>query len=402
MRLLQKKSFFLLGLIWMSQPLAAAVPVLQQLQIPQCLAKKLSSAYGVLAESPGFKIIEVPVGEISKISRLADQLRCGRFVNISQQLMNPSMTLRRQAAIRLLQQSSAQPVCISTGHYTIKHSKQVRAALRAIDADNIWLTVSSMATFTNRAAQLKSGVSTAIWLKEIFEHLAQVYGRDDTDTFYVKTGRPYIQNSVVTVIGKNIPAPAIVIGAHMDTLGDDDRDRMPGADDDASGSATAMEVARVLLASKTQLKRPVYIIWYAAEEQGLVGSQQVVRYFLQQKIPVYAVLQLDMTGFRNNEFDKTIWIFRDYTDKPLSDFMVKLIRIYIKVPVANTQCNYGCSDHASWNKAKIPVAFPGETSFEQHNADIHTSLDTVNSLSLEHMTNFTKLALAFVIELAAA
>ena len=82
----------------------------------------------------------------------------------------------------------------------------------------------------------------------------------------------------------------------MDTLDG----RMPGAGDDGSGSSSVMEMARILLSSKINFKRPIYIIWYAAEERGLVGSQYVVEHFIDNSIPVKAAIQFDMTGYRVN------------------------------------------------------------------------------------------------------
>ncbi len=390
----------MLGLL-VAMPLVAQNSVQEQLQVPSCLAGKLSSDYVVLAENHDFKIIDVPARDLRLISRIADQTHCGRFINLSARLAAKPQALRRQAAIELLPQSSLKPsVHMVAGKYDIAHQKRVLEAFEQIDADNIWRTVSVMSSYINRSSTQKHGVTIAEWLKDEFERMAVEYGRKDTETYFVQTGGRYIQPSLVTVLGKDIKAPAVVLGAHMDTLGDDENERMPGAGDDGSGSASTMEVARVLLASQNTLKRPVYIIWYAAEEQGLVGSQQVVQHFLNQKIAVYAAMQFDMTGYRHDEKDKTMWVFRDYTDNELSDYIAALISNYIKVPVAYSKCGYGCSDHASWNEQGIPAAFPCETSFEDHNPYIHSSADSMSLLNLEHMTNFTKLGLAYVIEMA--
>src|SRR5262249_17994754 len=143
----------------------------------------------------------------------------------------------------------------------------------------------------------QTGVDAALWIKKSFEDLAIKAGRSDTKTWLVETKGRYIQPSVVTVIGADLKTPAIIIGAHIDTL-DKDNARMPGADDDASGSAVTLEIARILLESSQSLTHPIYIIWYAAEEKGLVGSRRVVEAFVHKKTPVEAVIQFDMTGFR--------------------------------------------------------------------------------------------------------
>lgn len=389
-------AFLAVGFISSTNPLSATTnPVLEQLQVPQCLATKLSAEYSVLAQNRNFKIIELHSKDMNKLALLADETNCGRFVNVSHHFVNNTSAKQKIAQQLLAKLPVFKAASPSSSPYEIKQERKVNEGLAKIDADNIIRVVSHLSNYHNRSANRDSGVQTAKWLQTQFDGLVHAYARNDTESYFVETGN-YIQPSLVTVIGKDIHAPAIVLGAHMDTLDG----FMPGAGDDGSGSASLMEVARVLLASSLTFKRPIYFIWYAAEERGLVGSQYVVQDFLRKNIPVKAVIQFDMTGFRNDTHDPTMWVFRDYTDKALSDYIAELIKIYVKVPVAYSRCGYGCSDHASWMAVGIPAAFPCETSFERHNPYIHSSADTMDLLNIEHMVNFTKLGLAFAIELA--
>ena len=367
----------------------------EQLQVPQCLASKITTSYAVLAENKQFKIIDVLSSDLDTLTLLADQVKCGHYVNVSHKLLG-TLAARQQSAQNLLKKDQVKSLKSEQSEvYEIKHQDEVNTALKEISSDNIWGTLTHLTSYHNRSATKNTGVEVAEWLKKTFEAMAVENGRTDTYTFFVKTGW-YKQPSLVTVIGKDIKAPALVIGAHMDTLDG----RMPGAGDDGSGSSSVMEMARVLLASKTTFKRPIYIIWYAAEERGLVGSQYVVEHFVKHSIPVKAAIQFDMTGYRVDPNDPTMWVFTDYTHKGLSNYVAKLIDTYIHVPVDYSHCGYGCSDHASWTEEGIPAAFPCESNFEDHNPYIHSSSDTMDLLSLEHMTNFSKLALAFAIELA--
>jgi leucyl aminopeptidase len=378
-----------------TQVSAASVPVHEQLQVSQCLAAKITTAYDVLAENKQFRIIDVPSADVESLSHLADKEHCGRFVNVSQRIAGNSLTTKQLAAKSILEKKAVHAPIKEKTTYEIKHQDEVNAALQNVDADNIWQTLTHLTSYHNRSATKDTGVDAAKWLKAKFEAMATEYGRNDVATYFVSTGY-YKQPSLVTVIGKNIKAPGIVIGAHMDTLDG----RMPGAGDDGSGSSSIMEMARVLLSSNTTFKRPIYIIWYAAEERGLVGSQHVVEHFQEHAIPVKAAIQFDMTGYRVDPKDPTMWVFTDYTDKGLSNFVAKLIDTYVKVPVDYSRCGYGCSDHASWTEIGVPSAFPCESNFDDHNPYIHSSSDTMALLSLEHMTNFSKLAVAFAIELA--
>ena len=53
--------------------------------MPQCLAAKITISYQVLAENKQFKIIECASSDVDNLTLLADQVHCGRFVNVSHQ-----------------------------------------------------------------------------------------------------------------------------------------------------------------------------------------------------------------------------------------------------------------------------------------------------------------------------
>ncbi len=72
------------GIIFsLSAHCAIASTNIEILQMPQCLAQHVDNNYLVLAENSAFKIIQIPHAELRNLSRLADQVHCGRFVNLS-------------------------------------------------------------------------------------------------------------------------------------------------------------------------------------------------------------------------------------------------------------------------------------------------------------------------------
>lgn len=374
----------------------------EQVQLTNCLIAHLplDFKYKTLSENTTFKIIDVPSENLNELALLAAKGKGGRFINVSRYFLHDiSLADKRHTAQQLLLNKTQKTLVarkrLNPFVYKIKHRTTVKAALTKVDVGNVIQTLTHLTGYYNRSATSQNGLKVAEWLKEQFEAMAAKYGRKDTATYFVETGW-YSQPSVVTVIGKDLRAPAVVIGAHMDTLDG----HMPGADDDGSGAASIMEIANILLAEQLTLKRPIYFIWYAAEERGLIGSQYVVENFVSKSILVSGVLQFDMTGYRKNASDSTMWVYKDNTDPSLSKFVTDLIKTYIKVPVGSSICGYGCSDHASWYEEAIPAAFAFETKFADHNPEIHSSADLIDALSVEHLLNFTKLGVAFAIELA--
>jgi leucyl aminopeptidase len=113
------------------------------------------------------------------------------------------------------------------------------------------------------------------------------------------------------------------------------------------------------------------------------------------------VLQLDMTDYQGSAQD--IFLFTDYTAPRLNDFLAGLASTYLpSLTVARDRCGYACSDHASWTNRGYQAAFPFESAMSSHDPYIHTVNDTLAKLGNQaaHAAKFSKLALAFAVELA--
>lgn len=91
----------------------------------------------------------------------------------------------------------------------------------------------------------------------------------------------------------------IVLGAHYDHLGVKNGKVYNGADDNASGSAAIIEVARQLMEHRSQLKRSVVICAFDAEEIGLYGSKALASKFASAGMigKVKMMLSIDMVGW---------------------------------------------------------------------------------------------------------
>jgi leucyl aminopeptidase len=95
-----------------------------------------------------------------------------------------------------------------------------------------------------------------------------------------------------------------------------------------------------------------------------------------------------------------MWLMTDNSDAHLTNFLEELIHAYVKQPVKRSRCGYACSDHASWYHEGYAASIPFESHMDTFNPDIHSPRDTMDKLSLDHMTNFAKLSVAFAVELA--
>lgn len=401
-----KKSFLIITSAVLFSGTVAAAPAKHIIIAPQCLLNTAKVSYAPIGSKDKFSMVEVNAADIETLAGAKHQDKsCGGFMDVTQSwkkqslrgAANPMKFLNAKLAKQEGQQQKQQT-------YKIQYQKETEALLKTISPQTMWGNLTTLTDFHNRYANSDTGVQAAEWIKAKVEAMAKETGHNDVTVYFVKTG-DYKQPSVVAKVG-NGKGPGIVIGGHMDTLrnlwpgvANRDTPHMPGADDDGSGSVTVMETARTVLASGMKFEKPIYFIWYSAEELGLIGSQYVVADFQEKKIPVEAAIQLDMTGYAYQN-EKTIWLMTDYVSKDVTAFLEKLITTYVKQPYKFSRCGYACSDHASWTEAGIPSAFPFESAMGNDDPYIHTTNDKMEHLSLEHMTDFVKLATSFVVETA--
>lgn len=116
----------------------------------------------------------------------------------------------------------------------------------------------------------KTSRSTATGVK------AQVKGYT-TATFYSDKNKNNVSHNVIGKVEGTDPklkTQYIVVGGHMDHLGVTNGIIYPGADDDASGTATVMEMARLVATNAAAIKpkRTVIFALWCGEEEGLLGS----------------------------------------------------------------------------------------------------------------------------------
>lgn len=102
-------------------------------------------------------------------------------------------------------------------------------------------------------------------------------------------------NVVATIAGRGTRRTEhIIVGAHMDHLGQRGDDVYHGAEDNASGVAVVLEIACALAADPAALDRSVTVVFFGAEEAGLVGSKAFAK--APPVEPMMAMVNIDMIG----------------------------------------------------------------------------------------------------------
>jgi len=213
------------------------------------------------------------------------------------------------------------------------------------------------------------------------------------------------QNIVALIEGTDpeLKKEYIVIGAHHDHLGyggPASGSRVPdtnaihyGADDNASGVATVIEIAEKLQANRKNLKRSVIAITFASEEQGLVGSKYFVNHPIVDLKDIKAMFNFDMVG-RLDKREKRITIAGTGTGAGLQ----KIIKMHNKngLKIKTSKSGFGPSDYASFYSKNIPVI---AINTGLH-TDYHTPADKVDLINFEGQKTVSDYAYSLIIKIA--
>ena len=186
-----------------------------------------------------------------------------------------------------------------------------------------------------------------------------------------KTEQKTSHNIIAVLRGKDrqLRNEFIVVGAHYDHLGQggegsgsrrpDTVAVHPGADDNASGDAIVLQLARHF--KKVRLARSIVFVFFGAEEQGIVGSKSFVEWMKQEdaqriNLPadikgIVAMVNLDMVGRMRDSALSISGTGTSSEFKAMAEAAAQRTGLHITC----TPDGYGPSDQASFVAADIPV-----------------------------------------------
>jgi hypothetical protein len=222
----------------------------------------------------------------------------------------------------------------------------------------------------------------------IFQTLSR-FGLPTSNQNYSATGR----NVFATQTGTHFPDQEFIICAHYDDM--PVQPPAPGADDNASGVAAVLEVARIL--SQIQTKFTVIYALWDEEEIGWVGSGYYATQAYQAGDSILGVVNLDMLGWDSNN-DGLIDIHTDTIAQsiPLANLIDSLEASY-NIGLNPVIYNPGTenSDHKSfWDQGYSAVIFSEAYWGGDFNPFLHTSSDTIVNFNLNYFHKLSRLAVA--------
>ncbi len=307
----------------------------------------------------------------------------------------PYMALRRKAAEA--RDAGAAALLVATGPVGGKETAPVKISVDASFADS-GLPVLGVSTELAEAMFTAQGFTLAelqARVNERKEPASRPLGVQATLTADVVQERATAQN-VLALLPAGDPArghEVVVVGAHYDHLGwggpgrnslaPDVKAIHNGADDNASGTAGLLEIARQLAAQPPA--RNVLFAAFAGEEEGLLGSAHLVQHLPVPREWLVAMLNLDMVGRPKKGPALTLGGFG--TAKEWPDLVARL-NAGKRLRIATNKGGFGASDHSSFYAADVPVLF----FFTGAHEDYHKPSDDTERIEFRGMASVVSFA----------
>jgi leucyl aminopeptidase len=272
----------------------------------------------------------------------------------------------------------------------------VHAMAAEVSEANIFQGIRDLSAITTRFHSSPTGKTVADFIAQ--KYLAMADGREDVKITTFDHGSKTAQKSlVVRIEGRSRPEELVILGSHIDSVNwqNGSGARSPGADDNASGTATNMEVFRVMMASGFRPERTIEIHGYAAEEIGLVGSQDMAQKYKAAGKNVITMVQHDMNLYKAAGAPDKIWFVTNNSVETFNNALGSLIDKYVGVAWEKKGLSGGDSDHTSWRRQGFVTSFPFEDP-AAYNRNIHTGNDSLESANAgSQAAAFAKLGLAY-------
>jgi hypothetical protein len=294
-----------------------------------------------------------------------------------------------------------------------------------VEADRLFLHIDALVNFRTRHVNSPNGVdghgigAAFNYIQLQFQEIAAQPG---SNLYVFPSGHEFRlnwagvetvqRNAVAFIQGNEIGAGTILLGAHYDTVSLNPEDGLayaPGANDNGSGVAALIELARIL--STSRHKSSILFVAFSAEEVGRQGSAAFIRDYIQaQNIQLNAMISLDIIGSQTGPNgavdDRHIFLFSAGPNESPSRQVARAIRLlgYNLMPSMEVVVHDAIdrdgrySDHMSFSDAGYPAVRFIEA-LEEPNRQ-HTERDTLDDVHASYLTRSTQLMLAVVTAMA--
>jgi Zn-dependent M28 family amino/carboxypeptidase len=267
--------------------------------------------------------------------------------------------------------------------------RELGGVLATVSADSILATVEALCSYETRRFASPGAAAAAEFISGKLRRLGFPVEHHHVDVLD-RHNNPAVVTNVLSEIGPSAAEDgALIICAHYDSRGEDWLEPAPGADDNASGVAVLLEVARVLRGAG--IAPSVTLVFFGGEEDDLIGSRAYAGQLSDRDVPVRGVINVDMVGY-DEHGPRDIVVFTNPSSMPLAREMIRTAEPFVHLVVDTTVTLKGNSDHASfWEYERRAVSI---WEGYDHNPYHGTTEDRPSTLSRGFLVDVTRWVVA--------
>lgn len=249
-----------------------------------------------------------------------------------------------------------------------------------VNPDSVMWFIQSLQDFQTRYALAPNRLAVATWIKDQFIRMG--ISNATLQSFNWNGTTQY--NVVAKINGSINPERYVVIGGHHDSIVNqgDAMNFAPGADDNATGTAVSLEMARVMMNSGFVPKNTIVFNTYAAEEFGLWGSKHYAQNALQNQHDILLMINHDMIGHTTqNPSNWQVRLMPYDGSMEHSQYAAQLTQQYTSLNPTYGSMNSPSSDsHSFWTRG-YPVTYFFEQIFCPY---YHSDLDITTYVNADY------------------
>lgn len=270
--------------------------------------------------------------------------------------------------------------------------------LDLLHKDSLKRTVQDMQDFESRFCAKTVGHN-----KKVAQYLVNrliSYGIEDAriDSFFVTYDgwagyyEQYMYNVLGTLKGTGATDSTVIIGAHLDAISHSEyilSETAPGADDNATGCAVMIEMARIIHENNLKPYHNIDFMAYDAEEIGLLGARYDATKRKEANENIIVMLNNDMVGNQPEDTEYIVTL-RPYANSlDVTEKAIHALNEYTTVtPVLAEQWNSPNSDSYAYFINGYKANFPIEYDFSPH---YHGVYDLIEHLNFEYCRQIARL-----------
>jgi hypothetical protein len=259
----------------------------------------------------------------------------------------------------------------------------------SVNPENVRFFIQSLQDFQTRFLLADTRDSVAAWIKDQFLQM----GFTDVVVDSFDFAGTWQKNVIATLPGIYEPEVYNIVGGHHDSYSSGDPMIFaPGADDNASGIAAVLEIARVIKANNYQPESTIKFITFGAEEYGLIGSYDYALKAYNANMNIKIMINHDMishTYYPANQSDVDINRYSGF--EYLRDLAFYCVQNFSVLEPVNGGVNSSGSDSYSFWEWGFPAVYFEENNFSPF---YHSPEDTIGNYNMEYCSEVIKASCA--------